>query len=530
MNNPDRHRNPAPSRRSSQRLGVRFLPTLVLLLSVEFSQAGSATWNLNPTTGDWNTATNWTPNTVPDGQADTATFSVSNHPAPSLSEPVQLSEIVFAPGASAFTINFQRGRTLNLYGVGVTNNSGLTQKFVLNLFRGVSAQLVFHNNASAGDGMLYRVQSPYPIPGLFFLDNSSAGSSTLVNNSTLDDVHAGDILFSGNATAAEATIINNGGLFNGGQGDTDFLSSATAGTATIIAHGGTVGGALGGSVSFGTGAHAGDATLIADGGAAGADGGAIVFFGVATGDSSRIELFDNATLNNTNVTSSVTIGSLEGNGTVLLGASNLAIGSNNLSTTFAGIIQDTGSLKKIGQGILTLAGANTYTGGTTVAQGTLLVRNSSGSGTGAGPVQINNGTLAGSGSIAGAVTVGTAGSPRALLAPGSSGIGTLTLSNSLHCTSEASYRFGLNSNSVVADEVIANGVTIDNAEFAPSDTGGAPLPTGTIFTAINNTAATPIVGNFSNLRDGSTITIRSNTFQANYEGGDGNDLTLTVLP
>ena len=40
----------------------------------------------------------------------------------------------------------------------------------------------------------------------------------------------------------------------------------------------------------------------------------------------------------------------------------------------------------------------------------------------------------------------------------------------------------------------------------------------------------PIIGTFMNLPDGGTITAGSNTFQANYEGGDGNDLTLTVVP
>ena len=34
---------------------------------------------------------------------------------------------------------------------------------------------------------------------------------------------------------------------------------------------------------------------------------------------------------------------------------------------------------------------------------------------------------------------------------------------------------------------------------------------------------------FSNLADGGTIVAGSNTFQADYEGGDGNDLTLTVV-
>jgi len=54
------------------------------------------------------------------------------------------------------------------------------------------------------------------------------------------------------------------------------------------------------------------------------------------------------------------------------------------------------------------------------------------------------------------------------------------------------------------------------------------LATGTVFTVISNTAAIPIVGTFSNLPDGATITIGDNTFEADYEGGDGNDLTLTV--
>lgn len=48
---------------------------------------------------------------------------------------------------------------------------------------------------------------------------------------------------------------------------------------------------------------------------------------------------------------------------------------------------------------------------------------------------------------------------------------------------------------------------------------------------LNNsgTAATPISGVFANLADGSTITAGSNTLQVSYEGGDGNDLTLTVV-
>jgi hypothetical protein len=51
-----------------------------------------------------------------------------------------------------------------------------------------------------------------------------------------------------------------------------------------------------------------------------------------------------------------------------------------------------------------------------------------------------------------------------------------------------------------------------------------------VFVAMSNTAATQINGTFANLPDGSTFTVGNNTFQASYEGGDGNDLTLTVVP
>jgi DNA-binding beta-propeller fold protein YncE len=42
----------------------RWLSVLLLFLASSVTDAGSATWNLNPTTGDWNTAGNWTPATV----------------------------------------------------------------------------------------------------------------------------------------------------------------------------------------------------------------------------------------------------------------------------------------------------------------------------------------------------------------------------------------------------------------------------------------------------------------------------------
>ena len=63
-----------------------------------------------------------------------------------------------------------------------------------------------------------------------------------------------------------------------------------------------------------------------------------------------------------------------------------------------------------------------------------------------------------------------------------------------------------------------------------TDAGKTQLTAGIVLTVINNTATTPISGTFANLPDGSTFTVDPNTFHVSYEGGDGNDLTLTVVP
>src|SRR6266446_5955334 len=154
-------------------------------------------------------------------------------------------------------------------------------------------------------------------------------------------------------------------------------------------------------------------TLIVNGGTSGGGGGFIQVYGDGTGVSPRVEVFGNGSLDVSGWYSGVNaVRSIEGSGFIFLVGYNLSVGSNNLSTTFSGTLQDGGisgggggSLTKAGTGQLTLSKTSTYTGGTTVSQGTLLVTNKRGSATGAGAVQVNAGTLGGTGLIAGAVTV-----------------------------------------------------------------------------------------------------------------------------
>ena len=70
-----------------------------------------------------------------------------------------------------------------------------------------------------------------------------------------------------------------------------------------------------------------------------------------------------------------TIGSLAGAGDVTLGAGVLNTGGDNTSTTFSGVISGSGGLVKAGSGAFTLTGTNTYSGGTMLLDGMIVVEN-----------------------------------------------------------------------------------------------------------------------------------------------------------
>src|SRR5438045_7147656 len=63
--------------------------------------AGSATWNLNATSGEWNTAANWTPTNVRRGASCVATFGLSNQTSVVLNANVELDQIGFDAEANS---------------------------------------------------------------------------------------------------------------------------------------------------------------------------------------------------------------------------------------------------------------------------------------------------------------------------------------------------------------------------------------------------------------------------------------------
>lgn len=140
-----------------------------------------------------------------------------------------------------------------------------------------------------------------------------------------------------------------------------------------------------------------------------------------------------------------TVASLSGEGLVTNGAAATAVNfsiTGFASTEFSGTIEDgagTVALLKNGPGVLSLTGANTYTGGTLVAAGTLLINGNSGAAT--ATVEVDEiATLGGNGLIGGDVVVdGT-------LSPGNSA-GVLAMEGALTLNSGATVFMEIGSDS-----------------------------------------------------------------------------------
>ena len=188
--------------------------SLIFLVSA-VAYADSAQWNLNPTSGDWNIATNWTPMTVPNGPTDIATFPLSNTTNVSISEDTEVNGIIFTSAATnPYSIRVNSGLTLTLSGTGITNNSGIAEFLFCDGPYNEPGQILFTNSASAGNASITSYGS------MQFLDNSTAGSADIENGLAA-------YVFSDGATAGSANILN----FS--LGDMEFSDSSTAGNATI---------------------------------------------------------------------------------------------------------------------------------------------------------------------------------------------------------------------------------------------------------------------------------------------------------
>ena len=330
-------------------------------------------------------------------------------------------------GAGTFNINDTTGVANNY--TGTTNIMGGS-----NVVLGAAEQLPDTSALTINGSTLTRASGATETVGALSMTNGTvngAGTLKLTNNPTLTgtNVITGGTL-NLNVTGATRTLTTVSG------GDSVTIADAiSAGTGSILklAGPGSVTLATGASVGFETDVTAGSLNTNAA--------------GIFTGNPNiKVDTGAAWYLNGNNETINMLGSTVAQGGTVNLGGATLTLGAANQSSdnvTFSGVIAGTGAsnLIKTGASTVTLSGANTYAGTTTIGgTGIMMLTNTSGSALGSGNAALNGGRLTGTGSMAGnlalnngtlggTLTVGGSVTGSALnshtISPGDTSVGTL---------------------------------------------------------------------------------------------------------
>ncbi len=329
----------------------------------------------------------------------------------------------------------------------------------------------------------------------------------------------------GSLTSSGSVTLGSYTLTTGNDNSSTEFSGAISGTGNVIKTG------SGNFTLSGTNSYTGTTTVSA--------GTLTINNGAAIADSSAVTVSSGATLS---LSASETIGSLAGAGAVTLGAKTLTAGGDNTSTTFSGVLSGTGgALSKTGSGTLTLSGINTFTGGTTITSGKVIVTNDSS--IGSGTVTLNGGTLNNSSSVSlnNAVVIDAGGGT--IQADSSlSLIGAISGSGAFIKTGSGSityYGAVTTTGSVDVQAGALQVVGIDNSANA-FGTGTITMASGTTFAVVgsNVTYSNNIVlagsasissGNLSGTRTISGIISETGTVQSLTVSGGSNSATRFIF-
>ncbi len=217
-------------------------------------------------------------------------------------------------------------------------------------------------------------------------------------------------------------------------------------------------------------------------------------------------------------------GSLDSNAQgTLSGSTSVTLANSGTTSSLAGIISG-GNLTYNGPGTLTLTASNTFAGTTSVSGGTLLV---DGTNSGTGPVAVQSGgTLGGTGTIAGVVTLSADGQ---VTGGTLGGVGTLTVGGLLFDGGTLAADFDGDTS-----DTVATAGTVDLADpgqgiFSKNSQNGTATA-GTVFTLIDLTGSGSISNvPLANAAAGATDTINGKSGVFGYTGGPGgNDFVFVV--
>ena len=393
----------------------------------------AANYWITDASGNWSEGTNWDPAVVPTSAPETALMfnAVGTYTSTQdLIDGFQLNQLVL--GAPALTL---AGNSLNFTTSGavlptISQNSGSTVT--------INNSLELGGDTTYGGSGVGQVILGGTISGAGTLTKKGNGTLTLRGTNS----HAGTSVLSGTINPWSRQCFGTQLTLAGGVTFNQFNtigfegnSSAGAFTCTFVLSGGevTFDVSFGGSKDMWTSTEISGPGSIKVTGGGRAQGlnlqGVNTFTGgltIAGPDTPNVSLFNNSSLGTGTLASTMTGGDLTRGGLRILGnlsglpnaidlgptsAHRLVVntgpdgGASN--ATFTGPVSGSGGLVKIGNGTLTLAATNSYTGSTRINGGRLLLH---GTNSGTGAVTVNaDGRLGGNGSKAAAVAVAAAG-------------------------------------------------------------------------------------------------------------------------
>jgi len=257
----------------------------------------------------------------------------------------------------------------------------------------------------------------------------------------------------------------------------------------------------------------------------------------------NVTLTDDATFDNTGMVALEINGNVNNVGhTLTLDGTGLVVIDGNISGTGGG------GLTKDGTSVARLNGSNTYTGTTNVLAGVLQLGTNTALGA-AGGANVTDVKDGGTLRMLVAATIpediffrgsGVGGNGALFVSDDVTFSGLLSLAGQTELGTDADGNAILTGGFSVGFNGLPSSSGAESLEFSGSGSlalQGVALtlsvvnvipPAGSVYTIVNNTGTGTITGTFAGLPDGATITRNDQQFTIDYQGGDGNDITLTA--